>query len=136
MVGFEQVSGWLAAAIVAGAASVPTLHRVLAGRRAALVSRTIRSHVVVGITASAAAFVHTLAILPALGSPAAIAGGTIALASGAVAFLLLVAHVGVGLKLRSPKLKERPRTRRTHVALASAIGLAVAGHVWLIARGG
>ena len=135
MIGFEALSGWLAAAVVLGAASVPTLHRLTAGKRATLVSRTIRSHVVVGITASALAFVHTLAILPALGSPAAIGGGTIALASGAVAFLLLVAHVGVGLKLRNPKLKERASTRRTHVFLASLIGAAVIAHAVLILRG-
>jgi uncharacterized membrane protein YbjE (DUF340 family) len=131
-----EATGWIAAALVVAAASVPLGHRALARKRAALESRTIRSHVVVGIAASAGAFAHALAIMPSLGSSTAIAAGMDALAPGALAFLLLLAHVGVGLQLRNPKLRGRPKTRRTHVAIATAIAVVVAVHVALLARAG
>src|SRR5438874_11491646 len=101
---FSQISGWIAAVVVFAAGSVPLGHRIFARKRAAIGSRTIRSHVVVGTAAAAGSFVHGMAILPSLGSPEAIGAGVLALAPGAVAFLLLIAHVGVGLRLRQPKL--------------------------------
>lgn len=104
------------------------------GRRAPLESKPIRSHVVIGVSAAAFAFAHTLAVLPSLGSPEAIGAGDWPLASGAVAFLFLVAHVGVGQQLRNPKLRTRPRMRRTHLAIATAIIAAVAWHVVMLLR--
>ncbi len=86
-------------------------------------------HVALGLGATALALLHTFGVLPALGSSAAIRGGMGALGPGTVAFFLLFAHVGVGLKLRDPKLKSRAKVRRTHVALAIGIAVAVATHV-------
>jgi hypothetical protein len=122
-------SGWLAAALIVVAALVPLGHRVLLQRRAVLASPAIRGHVLLGISTMAVAVVHTFAIVPALGSPAAIRGGMTALVPGAVAFFLLFAHVGVGLRLRDPKLKQRPKLRRWHLVLAASIAVAVAAHV-------
>lgn len=128
------ITGWVAAAIVVAAGTVPTGHRIFRGRRATLESQPIRSHVVIGASAAALAFGHALAVLPSLGSAEAIGAGDWPLASGALAFLLLIAHVGVGQKLRNPKLKTRPSTRRTHVAFASAIILAIGWHVVMLLR--
>jgi hypothetical protein len=123
------VSAWVAAGLIVAAALIPLGHRVLAGRRAVPASRTITSHFVVGLSAAAMAVVHTFAIVPALGEPAAIRGGMTAIAPATVAFFLLFAHVGVGLRLRNPRLKDRARIRRWHVALASTILVMVAAHV-------
>src|SRR6476619_7059155 len=98
-------SGWLAAIAIVLAALVPIAQRVRAGKRGAPGSPPIRIHVVVGLTTAALAFAHTMAVIPALGSPAAIGGGVLALLFGVVAFFLLVAHAGLGLQLRNPKLK-------------------------------
>jgi predicted membrane-bound spermidine synthase len=122
-------SGWLGVALIVTAASVPLGHRLLRQRRAVPASRTIATHAVLGFAATAAALLHTFAVLPALGSPAAIGGGMIALAPAAVAFFVLFAHIGVGLRLRSPRLKERARFRRWHVVLATTIAVTVAAHV-------
>jgi predicted membrane-bound spermidine synthase len=122
-------SAWLASALIVAAALVPLGHRVLRQRRAVLASPSIKGHAVLGLSAIAMAVAHTFAIVPALGSPAAIRGGMTALAPATVAFFLLFAHVGIGLRLRDPKLRERPRFRRRHVVLASVIVAAVAAHV-------
>ncbi len=122
-------SAWLAASLIVVAGLVPLGVRVRRGRRAVLGSQPIAGHVVLGLSATAMAVVHTFAIVPALGSPAAIRGGMTALAPATLAFFLLFAHVGVGLRLRNPKLRERPRVRRLHVVLASTIVAAVAAHV-------
>lgn len=131
-----ELTGWLGFTLVLAAGAVPLVHRAIVRRRAELASPTTRSHVVVGVTASAAAFVHAMTTLPALGSPAAIAGGGVALGSGALAFLLLVAHVGVGLRLRHPKLRKRAETRRTHLGIATAIVIVIVVHAVLIMRSG
>ncbi len=123
------MTGWLGAALVAAAGLVPLGYRMVAHRRAAVGSRPVTRHVALGLAAAAAALLHTFAVIPALGSPAAIRGGMLALAPGAGAFFLLVGHVGVGLRLRDPKLRKRPQVRRTHVALAITIVVAVAAHV-------
>jgi hypothetical protein len=88
---------------------------------------------VLGFAVAAIALAHAFAILPALGSPEAIRGGMTALAPGTAAFFLLFAHIGVGLRLRDPRLRERPRVRRWHVALASGIVVTVAAHVVALA---
>jgi hypothetical protein len=126
-------SGWLGAALIVAAALVPLGHRALARRRALPGSRTITGHLVLGLTATATAVLHTFAVLPALGSPAAIRGGMTALVPAAAAFFLLFAHVGVGLRLRGPRLRGRARLRQWHVALALAIAATVAAHVAALA---
>jgi len=129
-------SGWLAALLIAGSASLPIVHRLRAHKRAALSSRTTRAHVALGLTTSAVAFLHTIFVLPALGSPASIAGGVLALLAGAVAFFLLVAHAGIGLQLRDPSLRARARKRRSHLGTAIAIAVVVSLHAAALLRGG
>jgi hypothetical protein len=122
-------SGWLAVALLLAAATIPLSYRVLSRRRAAPASRPIGAHAVLGLGTTAAALGHAMAILTSLGSPGAITGGMLALAPGAVGFFLLFAHVGVGLKLRSPRLKDRVGKRRLHAVLATCIAIAVIVHV-------
>ena len=52
------------------------------------------------------------------------------------AFFLLVAHAGLGLQLREPKLKDRARKRRMHTTTAVLIALMVAIHAVLLIRAG
>jgi hypothetical protein len=85
--------------------------------------------VIVGLVTSALAFVHTILVIPALGSPAAIGSGPMAIAPAGLAFFLLVAHAGLGLQLRDEKLRTRMKTRRTHAMTAVAIGIAVLIHI-------
>jgi hypothetical protein len=127
-------SGWCAAVLVLAAALVPLGYRTRLGRRASPTSRAIGVHVVTGLAASLGALLHTLAGLPALGSPASVRGGMSALGPAAVAFFLLFAHVGVGLKLRDPALRDRVRFRRRHFALAVAIAIGVGAHVVALLR--
>lgn len=129
-------SGWLGAAFILAAAFVPLGHRLFLRRRAVPGSRAVGGHVLLGFGASAVALLHTFAVLPALGSPAAIRGGMIALAPGTAAFFLLFAHVGVGLRLRNPRLRERVKVRRWHVLLALGIGVTVTAHVVALLRAG
>ena len=129
-------SGWFATTAIVLAALVPIVQRVRAGKRAAPGSGPIRLHVTIGFATAALAFLHTMAVLPALGSPAAIAGGLLAMLGGGAAVFLLVAHAGRGLQLRDPKLRERARKRRTHTTTAVLIALAVGVHVTLLLRAG
>jgi hypothetical protein len=122
-------SGWLGAALIVAAAFVPLGHRILAHRRTAPTSRTATGHVVLGFAATATALLHTFAALGALGSPAAIRGGMTALVPATAAFFLLFAHVGVGLRLRNPRLRARVKIRRWHVILGMTIAAAVAAHI-------
>lgn len=129
------VTGWLAVTAIVLAVLVPVVHRLRAGQRGAPGSKTIGLHVIVGMTTSALAFAHTLVIIPSLGSPAAIAGGVAAMMAAGAAFFLLVAHAGLGLQLRDPKLKARKQKRRMHTTTAVLIVLAVTAHVVLLRRG-
>lgn len=130
------VSGWLAAAAIVLAALVPIAQRLRAGKRGAPGSAPVKLHVLLGFVTSSLAFLHTLLVLPALGSPAATGGGTIALLAGGAAFFLLVAHAGLGLQLRNEKLKDRAKKRRAHVMTAISIALAVAVHAVMLLRAG
>lgn len=125
-------SGWLAALMIAIAASVPLATRLRLGKRAPPSSKPIRVHVVLGLVTSAIAFLHTILVIPALGSPAAIGSGPMAIAPAGLAFFLLVAHAGLGLQLRDEKLKGRAKTRRSHAMTAVAIAVAVAIHVFTL----
>jgi hypothetical protein len=127
-------SGWLATTAIGLALLVPIAHRLRTNKRGVPGSPPIRLHVMVGLTTAALAFAHTMAVLPALGSPAAIGGGVVALLSGGAAFFLLIAHAGLGLQLRDPKLKGRARKRRMHTVTATLISLAVGLHVFLLER--
>ena len=129
-------SGWLATAAIVLAALVPIVQRARAGKRAAPGSAPIRLHVTIGLATAALAFLHTMAVLLALGSPAAIAGGLFAMLPAGAAFFLLVAHAGLGLQLRDPKLKDRARKRRMHTTTAVLIALTVGMHVTLLLRAG
>ena len=122
-------SGWVTVGLLVAAASIPLGHRLLLHRRAAPDSRPIGLHVVLGLTTTAVCLAHAMAILPALGSPGAVAGGMVALAPGAAAFFLLFAHVGVGLQLRAPRLKSRAQKRRLHAMLAAGIATFACVHV-------
>lgn len=122
-------SGWLATIAIMIAAAIPLITRLRLGRRATPSSPPIRAHVVLGLVTSASAFIHTLLVVPALGSPAATGAGPLAIAPAALAFLLLVAHAGLGLQLRQEKLKTRVKTRRSHTITAIAIAVAVGIHI-------
>jgi hypothetical protein len=130
----SALTGWIAYALIASAATIPLGHRILKQRRAAPDSPPINLHATIGISAAAAAGLHTLAILPSLGSPAAVGGGMLAIAPGTLAFFLLFAHVGVGMQLRNTKLRDRPKKRRLHLYLATAIILTATAHVILLLR--
>jgi hypothetical protein len=126
----------LAVVAIVVAVLVPIVQRVRHGKRAAPGSQPIKIHVYVGMTVSALSFGHTLAMIPELGSPAATAGGFVALLPGGVAFVFLLAHAGLGLQLRDPKLKQRPKIRRQHTITAVLISLAVGAHAFLLERAG
>ncbi len=125
---FARLSGWFAAALLVLAASVPLVHFVLRRRRAVLESTWVSTHVAIGMGAAGAGFLHPLVALLALGSPGAIGGGDLGLAFGGLAFMMLLAHTGLGLALRDPKLKRRPNARRAHLTTASIILASVAAH--------
>jgi hypothetical protein len=122
-------SGWLATSAIVIAATIPLATRLRLGRRGAPSSTAIRTHVILGLGTSAVAFIHTLLVIPALGSPAATGGGMTAIAPAGLAFMLLIAHAGLGLQLRDEKLKTRAKTRRSHATTAIAIARAVSIHI-------
>jgi hypothetical protein len=132
----SSLSGWFAAALVLLAASFPLGHRIWAGRRATLGSRILKTHVALGLSAAGGALVHTLSVLPSLGAPAVVGAGMLALGPASAAFFLLFAHVGVGLRLRDPRLRDRTAKRRLHAIFAIAIVATVAAHVVALMRGG
>jgi cytochrome b561 len=128
------VSGWIALACIVLAACIPIGARLRAGKRAAAGSAPIKLHMALGFGTSIAAFIHTLLVIPALGSPAAVAGGMLALAPAGAAFFLLMAHTGIGLQLRDEKLRDRAKKRRAHLTTAVSIACAVGLHVFALLR--
>jgi len=126
------VSGWIVVAFVVLAAAIPLGHRLLRGKRAGHASRPIDVHLALGLGVSAVAFLHVIAAIPALGEPAVVEGGMLALAPGVLAFFVLVAHTGIGLQLRKPKLRDRIDKRRVHQITATLIVLAIAAHVVML----
>jgi cytochrome b561 len=128
-------SGWLAAALIVIAAAIPLLYRARNSKRATPESKAIRTHVVLGLLTSLAAFLHTGLVLPELGSEAAVGGGSVAFLVGALAFLVMVAHGGLGLGLRNPKIRDRAQRRRRHATTAVLLVLLVAVHVVVLRRG-
>ncbi len=129
-------TGWLAVLAIAFAVLVPAVQRLRHGKRAAPGSEPIRLHVMVGLATAAFAFLHTIVVIPELGNPAVTAGGMTALFPAGAAFFLLVAHAGLGLQLRDPKLKDRTKKRRMHTTTAVLIVLTVTIHAVVLERGG
>jgi hypothetical protein len=129
-------TGWAAMALLAASALVPVVHRARDGKRALPGSGTLRTHVALGLATSTVVLVHGGSTLGSLGSSAAVGAGMTAFAPGAVAFFLLFAHIGVGLQLRKPKLKDRVKQRRTHVVLATSIATLAVVHVVALLRAG
>ncbi|MFO0547629.1 MAG: hypothetical protein U0271_04520 [Polyangiaceae bacterium] len=121
-------SGWIAVALMVAAALVPLFVRVRDGRRANLESRPVATHVIVGMTAAGLGFLHPLTALFALGSPGAIGGGVLGLALGGLAFVVLLSHSGIGLKLRDPKLKRRSESRSRHLVTATLVTTLALAH--------
>ena len=121
--------GWVAAAFIVAAGLVPLAYRARLGKRPTPDSGTVRVHVALGVTVALVALLHTLAVLGALGSSGAIEAGMMTFVPGVAAFFLLLAHVGIGLQLREPRLRNRPKKRRAHVLTALAIVTAAAVHV-------
>jgi hypothetical protein len=129
-----SLGGWIAVALIVLAATLPLAHRARVGKRATPDSRTISIHFALGSAAAAFAFVHTLLALSSLGSSQAVGGGAAALLPGGAAVFVLMAHAGIGLQLRDPKLRDRAKKRRVHVATAITIAVTVAAHVIALTR--
>jgi hypothetical protein len=127
--------GWIAALSIALSAAIPLGYRFREKKRAAPDSTPIRFHIALGTITSVTAFLHSLFALSDLGSSAALGGGFMALMMGGIAFMLIIAHAGIGLQLRDIRLRDRIRQRRRHVATALAIAAAVGAHVWLLRAG-
>jgi hypothetical protein len=127
--------GWIGALSIALSAAIPLGFRWRAKKRAAPDSKPIQFHVVLGTITTVLAFVHALAALSDLGSSAALGGGFMGLMTGGIAFMLIIAHAGIGLQLRDIRLRDRVRQRRRHLATALAITAAVTAHVWLLRAG-
>lgn len=127
-------SGWLTAACIVLAAIVPILHRLRNARRAAPESRTTAVHVALGAGVAVLAFTHALFSLFALGSESTIESGDLALAAGGGAIFVLVAHAGIGLQLKNPKIRDRAKKRRIHVGTATTIVVLVIVHAVLLLR--
>ncbi|MFO0676196.1 MAG: hypothetical protein U0169_06660 [Polyangiaceae bacterium] len=128
------LTGIVATVLVFVAATFPVVHVVRTKKRAAPGSGSNRFHVVAGSTAALVAFGHVVSSLGSLGSPEAVGAGSLGLAVGALAFFVLVAHASVGLELRKPKIKDRPKKRRIHVATALTIVATIAAHVVFLLR--
>ena len=130
------ISGWFALVLIGATALVPIITRFRLGRRASPTSSPIRIHVIAGVLVALCAFIHSLFALLSLGSAGAISGGNLALFAGAGALMVLIAHVGIGLQLRDPKLKKRAQTRRRHIVTASTISALAVVHLVLLWSGG
>jgi predicted membrane channel-forming protein YqfA (hemolysin III family) len=127
--------GWIAVLAIALSATIPLGFRFRMKRRASPDSTPIRFHIALGTVTTVMAFAHALFALSDLGSSAVLGGGFMALMMGGVAFMLLIAHAGIGIQLRDVRLRDRIRQRRRHVGTACAIAVAVMAHVWLLRAG-
>lgn len=125
-------SGWLAFALIPLAAVVPLIARLKRGKRATPTSAPIRGHVVVGLIVAGVSFLHILLAVVDLGSPSAVGAGDLALGAGALAFVVLLAHTGLGLQLRNPKLRHRKEKRGQHWITATLIAITVSAHAYAL----
>jgi hypothetical protein len=117
---------------IVAAALLPLAYRWYAGRRAAPQSRITSLHVAVGLVVALAAFVHALMAVMSLGTAQAIGAGNLGLALGGIAVFVLMAHVGIGLQLRRPKLRDRPAMRAKHRFTALTIVSFAVAHTILV----
>jgi hypothetical protein len=115
---------------VAGA--IPLGYRLRVGRRAAPNSEPISWHVALGLAVVGAAFIHSVLGVLSLGYPRAIGASELAIWAGVFAALVLMAHVGIGLQLRNPKLRDRTQRRRWHLATALTIAVCALAHAVLL----
>ena len=129
------LSGWLTVLVIVLAAAIPAAERLRHGRRAAPQGKPMVAHATLGLAAAGAAFGHTLMAVTALGSPEAIGGGMLAIVPAGAAMFVLTAHVGVGLQLRQPRLRDRAQKRRMHQGTAITVVVLVAVHVVALLRG-
>lgn len=129
-------SGWITTACVLVAGGVPVIYRLRHARRPTPDSSTTGIHVALGGSVAGLAFAHALLSVFSLGSSSAIESGDLALAFGGAALFVLVAHAGIGLQLRNPKLRDRTRKRRIHALTASTVLALVAAHAILLLRAG
>ena len=128
------ITGWVAVALIVMGGGIPAVQWLRARRRLAPDALPMRVHAALGLAVAAVAFAHTLVAVPILGTPRAVGGGTLALAAGGAAFFVIVAHSGIGLQLRNPRLRERKRKRHTHLGTALAIVLTVGVHLVALLR--
>lgn len=124
-------SGYVVVLCILCAAAIP-LAQLVRTRRLAPTAPAMNAHAALGLGVSALAFFHVVAAIPALGESSVVEGGMTALLPGVLGFFVLVAHTGVGLQLRQPKLRERPSKRVVHRITATLVVLAVAAHVVLL----
>lgn len=89
-------------------------------------------HMALGLAVSGLAFLHVIAAIPSLGESSVIEGGMTALLPGVFGFFVIVAHTGVGLQLRKPKLRERMSKRLVHRITALLVVLAIVVHVIML----
>ncbi len=127
-------SGWFAAVAILVAGLIPLAARMRLGKRATPESGPIGAHTTLGMIVAGFAFLHALFSLLALGSSSAVGAGELALGAGGAALFVLVAHAGIGFQLKSPKLRDRPKKRRTHQITATIIVLCVTAHAVLLWR--
>jgi len=128
------VFGWLTLGLVFSAGLIPLGYRWRMTRRAAPDSKPISIHVMLGVATAGAAFVHALFSVLSLGSPTAVGAGNLAIAIGGAALLVLMAHVGIGLQLRNPKLrKKRKDLRGKHLLTAITITVLSVAHAVMLA---
>jgi hypothetical protein len=125
----SAVTGWTSIALIVTAAAVPLVQRVRLGKRPPPDAPGTRLHVVIGLAVCVICFLHTGVVLPMVGAPGAIGGGMLAMIPACVGFGMLVAHAGLGLQLRRPKLKDRIKKRRMHMATAIIIFVAASTHI-------
>ena len=123
------VTGWTSIALIVCAAGVPLVTRIILGKRPPPESKPTRTHVLLGMAVSIICFLHTGVVLPMVGAPGAAAGGMLAMIPACIGFGLLVAHAGLGLQLRRPKLGGRARKRRMHTVTAILIFISASIHI-------
>ncbi len=125
----STLSGWATITLISAAGLVPLVARISARKRLPTESAATRTHVLLGLGVCVVCFLHTGVTLPNVGAPGAAAGGMLAMIPACLGFALLIAHAGLGLSLRRPKLKDRITKRRMHAVTATVIFLAACTHI-------
>ena len=125
----STLSGWATITLISSAGLVPIVARLQGKKRPPPDSLPTRTHVLLGLAVTVVCFLHTGVVLPNVGAPGAAAGGMIAMIPACIGFAMLIAHAGLGLQLRNPKLKDRIKKRRMHTFTATVIFLAACTHI-------